>query len=175
MSADNQQERRGFYIAGYVDGEGSFHVAIQRNPSSRFGYQLVPEFRVSQHSDRIEILKMIQAQLACGYIKENHRNSIDITKVFVVRNRKDLVTKVIPFFQRYRILSAKEADFQKFTSIVLTLNSNRFCDKETFIDLLQKAFSMNRNGKYRKWNVRMVIDNLESSETTCQNLEKGKI
>jgi hypothetical protein len=44
---DNQQERLDDYLAGYVDGEGSFHVAIQRNPSTRFGWQLVPEFHVS--------------------------------------------------------------------------------------------------------------------------------
>ena len=31
---DNQQERLNDYLAGYVDGEGSFHVAVQRNPST---------------------------------------------------------------------------------------------------------------------------------------------
>src|SRR4051794_26226392 len=33
--ADNQQERLDAYIAGFVDGEGSFHVAVQRNPTTR--------------------------------------------------------------------------------------------------------------------------------------------
>src|SRR5215216_3207268 len=32
ITPDNQQERLDDYLAGYVDGEGSFHVAIQRNP-----------------------------------------------------------------------------------------------------------------------------------------------
>jgi hypothetical protein len=35
IGADNQQERLDAYISGYVDGEGSFHVAVQRNPSTR--------------------------------------------------------------------------------------------------------------------------------------------
>src|ERR1043165_9547942 len=35
--ADNQQERLDPYIAGFVDGEGSFHVAVQRNPSTTAG------------------------------------------------------------------------------------------------------------------------------------------
>jgi hypothetical protein len=30
IGADNQQERLDDYLAGYVDGEGSFHVAVQR-------------------------------------------------------------------------------------------------------------------------------------------------
>ena len=32
IGADNQQERLDDYLAGYVGGEGSFHVAVQRNP-----------------------------------------------------------------------------------------------------------------------------------------------
>ena len=50
--AVNQQERLDAYIAGFVDGEGSFHVALQRNPCTTVGYQLVPEFRVSQDACR---------------------------------------------------------------------------------------------------------------------------
>src|SRR6266852_2899490 len=48
--ADNQQERLDAYIAGYVDGEGTFHVAVQRNQYTRTGWQLVPEFHVSQNA-----------------------------------------------------------------------------------------------------------------------------
>ena len=33
--AANQQERLDAYIAGFVDGEGSFHVAINRTKSTR--------------------------------------------------------------------------------------------------------------------------------------------
>ena len=55
-SADNQQERLDDYLCGYVDGEGSFHVAIQRNPSTRFKWQLVPEFHVSQNPERASVL-----------------------------------------------------------------------------------------------------------------------
>jgi hypothetical protein len=44
------------YIAGYVDGEGSFAVSIQWNESCRVGFQLLPEFHVSQNGDRAEVL-----------------------------------------------------------------------------------------------------------------------
>ena len=52
MRADNQQERLDSYIAGFVDGEGCFHVALQKIEHVRFGYQLVPEFLVSQNLDK---------------------------------------------------------------------------------------------------------------------------
>ena len=62
-SADNQQERLDAYIAGFVDGEGSFHVAICRNAGTRAGWQLVPEFRVSQNCERREVLDLIARRL----------------------------------------------------------------------------------------------------------------
>ena len=69
--ADNQQERLDSYIAGYVDGEGSFSVSVQRNRSCRVGFQLVPEFHVNQNSDRAQVLELIRQRLGCGYIKSN--------------------------------------------------------------------------------------------------------
>jgi len=75
MSADNQQERLDSYISGYVDGEGSFHVAIQKVKHVRFGYQLLPEFHISQNLDYAKTLSVIQKRLGCGYIKPNHAKS----------------------------------------------------------------------------------------------------
>jgi hypothetical protein len=41
---DNVSDMLDGYIAGYVDGEGSFSVSVQRNRTCRVGFQLVPEF-----------------------------------------------------------------------------------------------------------------------------------
>ncbi|SRR6266508_324915 len=109
--AGNQQERLDAYIAGYVDGEGSFHVAVQRNPSTRAGWQLVPEFRVSQNAERRQVLDLIAGRLGCGRIVENHRGSRDATLVLVVRNRNDLLTRVVPFFVAQPLLSSKQQEF----------------------------------------------------------------
>src|SRR5580658_8418026 len=95
--AVNQQERLESYIAGFVDGEGCFHVAIQRNPSTRSGWQLVPEFRISQNVSRAQVLDLARQQTGCGLLRENHRGSLnDHTFVLVVRGRKDLLERVIP-------------------------------------------------------------------------------
>src|SRR5579871_2497508 len=97
LSAVNQQERLEAYIAGFVDGEGCFHVAIQRNKSTRVGWQLVPEFRVSQDRARLGVLRIIQETLGCGRIRENDRwRSNDHTYVLVVRRRPDLLGRVSP-------------------------------------------------------------------------------
>ena len=49
-SADNQQERLKMigWIVGYVDGEGCFSVSLFRNKTTKFGWQVFPEFVVTQ-------------------------------------------------------------------------------------------------------------------------------
>ena len=80
MSADNQQERPdvwlGYYISGFVDGEGSFHVAVQKSKNVKLGIQVMPEFHVSQNANRTVILEIIKKILGCGYIKPTHRTRL---------------------------------------------------------------------------------------------------
>ncbi len=148
--AVNQQERLDAYIAGYVDGEGSFHVAVQRNPWTRVGWQLVPEFHVSQNAERRQVLDLIQRRLGCGRIRENHRGSADTTLVFVVRNRKDLLDRVIPFFDTQPLLSTKQQDFLTFAKIVKAMERGEHLSSEGFRSLRRKALSMNGGGRYRR-------------------------
>jgi hypothetical protein len=136
------------YIAGYVDGEGSFSISVQRNPSSRLGLQLVPEFHVSQNGDRAQVLELIRRRLGCGYIKPNSKR--DRALVYVVRNRTALVEAVIPFFERVPLLSTKQADFEKFAHIVREMHRGTHLARAGFDDLLDVALSMNGNGRFRQ-------------------------
>ena len=157
--ADNQQERLDSYIAGYVDGEGSFSVSVQRNASCRVGFQLVPEFHVSQNGDRAQVLELIRRRLGCGYIKANSRR--DRALVFVVRKREDLVDRVVPFFERNPLLSSKQADFDKFADIVRALALGHHRTTAGFRRLLEVALSMNGGGRFRKvrWNELVAVQN----------------
>jgi len=147
--AANQQERLEAYIADFVDGEGSFHVAIQRNASTRVGWQLVPEFRVSQDVSRSQVLVAMRDHLGCGSIRPNHRYSNDETWVFVVRRRIDLLERVIPFFERNPLLSAKQGEFITFAEIVRRMDSGEHLCGDGFDRLAERALRMNGGGRYR--------------------------
>ena len=169
-SADYQQERLDGYIAGYVDGEGSFSVTINRNPTSRFKLQLVPELHVSQNGDRREVLDLIKKRLGCGYIKRNGRK--DQVMVFVVRNREDLLTKVIPFFERSPLLSSKRNEFETFARVVRSRAKGEHLDELGFSKVLKLGLSMNGNGRFRQVKWHELVSHPESSETVRQT-ERG--
>ena len=163
--ADNQQERLDCYISGFVDGEGCFAVAVNRNPSCRSGYQLVPEFHVSQNGDRAQVLDVIRRRFeGCGYIKSNGRK--DRALVYVVRRREDLREHVIPFFERSPLLSSKQEDFEKFAAIVRAMTLGHHRTSSGFARLLDEALSMNGGGRFRSVRWKEVISSdSESSET----------
>jgi hypothetical protein len=140
------------YIAGYVDGEGCFSVAVQRNPTCRVGFQLLPEFHVSQNGDRAEVLELIRQRFGCGYIKPNSRR--DRALVYVVRERRALLESVIPFFERVPLLSSKRLDFEKFAEIVRNMDRGQHLSVGGFTVLLEVATSMNGGGRFRqvRWN-----------------------
>lgn len=183
MSADDQQERPDtglcHYIAGFVDGEGSFHIAVQRSPYTRVGIQVIPEFHVSQNRGRAPVLRLIQKVLGCGYIKVNHPgNAQDQTMVLVVRNRQDLIERVVPFFKRFPLRSSKRREFRVFARTVEAMRRNEHLEKRGMTQILRWAFAMN-SGKYRRARLQDFLDVLESSETVrrgpARTRRRGKI
>ena len=57
IGAGNQQESLSpEWVVGFVDGEGCFFVGVNRQPTMKVGWQVLPEFRVVQHERDIAAL-----------------------------------------------------------------------------------------------------------------------
>ena len=125
-SADNQQERLETcgWIVGFVDGEGSFLINIFKSPRAKMGWQVFPEFNVSQTKKDISLLRQVKKFFGCGHIYI-HRTRIkkekkwDILYKYCVRARKDLKGKIIPFFEKHPSRSViKRKDFERFVKVI---------------------------------------------------------
>ena len=125
-SADNQQERIEIYgwVIGFVDGEGSFLINIFKFPKTKMGWQVFPEFNVSQTEKGIDLLRRLKKFFDCGHIYI-HRTRIkkekkwDTLYKYCVRSRAELETKIIPFFKKYQPKGVmKREDFQKFVKVI---------------------------------------------------------
>ncbi len=170
--SDNQQGRlkikniNPWYITGFVEGEGTFHVALSPDPRMKFGWKIIPEFHVNQSYLRKDILEEIRKYFGCGYIQKNHaKNKNDTTFVYVVRQREDLNDKIIPFFERYPLRSKKYKNVQIFRKIVNLLIENQHSKFRGIKKIIAFAFQMNEKGKYRKLKQEDVLNSLKPSET----------
>ena len=146
MSADNQQERLDWWIVGFVDGEDTFSVSFNKNVTTKSGYQIFPEFVITQGEKSIEALETIKNRFQCGklYInrrKDNHKE--DLYR-FVVRSLSDLQKIIIPFFQKYSLKTAKQKDFQIFVNVIELMVQKKHLVQSGFEQIKCLAESMNR-------------------------------
>ena len=160
ISADNQQERLKNigWIVGYTDGEGCFSVSLFRNRTTKFGWQVFPEFVVTQGEKSKKTLEIIMKFFECGKVFVNKRfdNHNENIYRYCVRSRKELAEKIIPFFEKNQLKTAKKEDFKIFAKIILMMNEN----KHSKLDGLKKIAKM-----IEKMNRKKSSNFLESSET----------
>ena len=122
IGADNQQERIkiAYWITGFTDGEGCFSVAVINNATTKFGKQIFPEFVVTQGEKSLGALKKIKIFFDCGNIFINNRNDNHREPLYryCVRSINELESKIIPFFSRYQLQTAKKSDFMIFSKVI---------------------------------------------------------
>jgi hypothetical protein len=74
MGGANQQERlevteeAKWFLAGFIEGEGSLLVSIKPHETSRYGYYVDPEFHLVQHRSGLPLLKLAQQVFGTGRI-----------------------------------------------------------------------------------------------------------
>ena len=158
-----------YYLTGFVDGEGCFCISLKKQKSAKVRWVLDPVFHVTQHEDQREILEILKKVIGCGQIIKKYGQ--EETLQFYVHSRKDLTECIIPFFRKHKLIT-KYKDFKIFAEIVEALAKHDHGDLEKFRELLKKAFTMNREGKQRRYNLNEVLNSLGSSETIRQTSKR---
>lgn len=163
MSADNQQERQIGWIVGFVDGEGTFSVSINKNSGLSCGWQVFPEFVITQGAKSIEALETIQNYFNCGklYVNRRHDNHKENLYRYCVRSFTDLEEKIVPFFEQNELQTAKRFDFEKFVKVLAIMRRKSHYTPEGMKEIANIIQTMNRKKLSRY---------LLSSETTRQTL-----
>jgi intein-encoded DNA endonuclease-like protein len=153
----------GYYLAGFVDGEGSFNVSFKKVNDRSLNWRVTACFNVSQRERRI--LELLQEALQCGKI----RRRWDSVHYFEVNSYVDLREKVIPFFHRYPLLSSNKNGTLELFSQICTMMCNR---KHLSVDGLRKIVylrsQMNNETSKRHRDDEEILQSLndqESSET----------
>ena len=133
----------GYYVAGYVDGEGCFCVSVGPRTKLRVGWEVRPSFSVSQNFDRADVLYRIRDRFQCGTIR---RDSGSRTLKYELRSLSKLIAVVIPFFERYPLLSAKHSDFLRFADICRLMSNGAHRNPQGLESIFSLIAQMNPSG-----------------------------
>ncbi len=150
-AADQQEslsthEKRCWFLAGLIEGEGSLCVSVKEHKPSRFGFLVDPEFFIYQHKVRRGLLELAGNVFSAGRIAPKHGNE-DVL-VFSIVSRRLIVDRVIPFYERYMAFSCKKRDFQLFREVVMAIGEKRHLDPHGLVEIVEKAYQMNMEGKH---------------------------
>jgi len=143
----------GYYIAGFADGEGSFNVSLKKRKDYNGGWKITASFNISQ-KDRV-ILSFIKKTMSCGTLRERKDGVI----YFEVTNIKSLYEKVIPFFRKFRFLSAnKKRNFSIFSQIVEKMYKGEHMTREGFLEIVRLREKLNTGiSRKRKYTLKDVL------------------
>jgi LAGLIDADG endonuclease len=173
FGAVNQQERPspatwldaiphdvGHYIAGFVDGEGSFNVPIRRSRDRGLPFRVSLSFNVSQFG--AEAPRLLHTIFGVGTTRARG----DGVWYFEVTQPEQLEARVFPFFERFPLRLSKASDLAVFRRITTMVRTGRHLSVDGFIEVLALRAPMNRGGKRRRTDEELIeaLRNWESSE-----------
>ena len=136
----------GFWVAGFVSGDGSFNVNIIKSKTHLSGYQVLLRFFITQHIRDKELLTLLIGYFNCGRIS-NYKSGQAID--FTVTGVKNIKSSIIPFFIKYNIRGEKAQDFSDFCRIVNLMDQGLHLTDEGLNQIRQIISEMN---SYRRKN-----------------------
>ena len=142
-----------YWVTGFVDGEGTFYVGINKNTTMTSGYQVLPEFRVVQHKRDIKVLYALKDFFGAGVVRVNHDTRYELR----IRSLDHINKIVIPFFEKYPMLTQKKFDFIKFKKVINLMNQKKHLTKDGINKIIDISSKMNRKNKQKALEIKQII------------------
>jgi hypothetical protein len=139
----------GAYIAGFIDGEGSFSVSIGKHKTLKRGLEVRPEFEIEVRDDDREILERICATIGCGKIYDcsYERYGWYPHAKYKVSNMSEMENILFPFLDANPLQAKKAKSYILFKDIVMACKRKEHLSDEGFQIILEKRDELRALGK----------------------------
>jgi hypothetical protein len=130
-----------WFVAGFTDGEGSFTITIYKDKEYSTGWHVQAMFQIHLHAKDLPLLKQIKSFFGVGIIQTIENNN---SVIYRVANLKELIEIIIPFFDKYPLLTQKRADFELFKSVVMLMKNREHRTREGLLKIVNIKASINK-------------------------------
>jgi len=137
------------YVAGFIDGEGSFVVSFGRHKTLRRRIEIRVEFTIELRADDAEILHRILATIGCGriYDASYERYGWYPHVKYKIGSTKDMEEHLIPFLDRTPLKAKKREVYRVFREIVLMVRKKEHLTDTGFQKILKLRNEYRKYGK----------------------------
>lgn len=146
-----------------MEGEGSNSVSISIGRQFKYGINLQPVFNVSQHVNGLSILNSFKELFGVGSLVAKS-GSPDIW-VYTLKGYKQIIEHVIPFLEIYvQPFSCKKTEYSVFLQLVQDSAAGHQKDKDTLIEMVKLAYTLEGKGKNRKRPLEEILEIINDKE-----------
>lgn len=135
------------WLAGFIEGEGSFSINIRQSASHNVGSQVSLIFEVSQHLIDVGLMENILKYLEIG--KLIFRKSHPLV-VYHVSRFSDIEEKIIPFLNKYSLQGAKKWEFNDWLKAATIIKTKGHLTLKGLEDIKQIRNGMNAKRSFSK-------------------------
>ena len=128
-----------WFVTGFVDGEGSFHVSITENTNSNLGWRVKVIFNIVQNEKEKAMLEQIREFFAVGHITKQGLQAIQLQ----VQSFEKL-EKVLKHFHKFPLMTKKCSDLKLFIMVYEIVRRKEHLTSEGLMKILAIKASMNR-------------------------------
>nr|YP_010218658.1 LAGLIDADG endonuclease [Morchella brunnea]UBU98521.1 LAGLIDADG endonuclease [Morchella brunnea] len=111
------------YVSGLSDGEGCFHIAFTKNSTFKAGFQVRAIFSIQLHIKDLMLLERIKSFFGVGTINIKKGKNAGCA-IYSIQSYKELISVLVPHFDKYPLLTKKKADYLLFNSAALNILNN---------------------------------------------------
>jgi hypothetical protein len=129
-----------WYVTGLAEGEGCFCVSIAIRRRLRTGLEVRPSFALSLNERDVDLLRGLQAFFGCGWIRESRG---DRTFKFEVRSTGELVSRVLPHFERYPLRGCKAKGCAGLRHVCRMIEQGDHLQRNGMREIIDVAHGMN--------------------------------
>ncbi len=103
------------WISGQTAGEGCFYIGISKKKNTITGYQVKPQFKISQTRTNQHQLWALQKYFRVGSVNKGGGSTM---ASYSLSSIIDINNIIIPFFDKYPIIGYKAYDFKDFKEVL---------------------------------------------------------
>ena len=145
---ENLNAKDNYWLAGFADSEACFLVSFNLRTKMNHRIEVRPSFSISQKKDRenanYTTLLWIMNFFRGGSIRFS---KIDQTWKYETRSIDHIIHRVIPYFERNHLRTAKKGDFLKFRRICLLVNSKHHLSTSGIREIIETSSLMSSTGR----------------------------
>lgn len=137
------------YLAGFIDGEGSFNVSVSKHTTTKSRRDIYTAFSIELRGDDRKLLERIQKTIGCGgiYRYDYPKYKWGPHYKYKIGSAKDLAEKLFPLLDKYPLQAKKKEVYKIFRKIIIMKNRKEHLTDKGFKKILDLRDQMRRLGK----------------------------